>query len=333
MPKPKRILKKEPNPIFRKKAYRGENPLKIKKWIQWHRRIVRGLLTEEEKTIILNKVVPKDKDIIVHFTDPHFLDSIFKHGLKSTEGIMASRAHPDRWYFFLDILTKARNRYGNWLRRDQIVSEEGLLNTLSRGNVRDYILGLAKNAKPASDLLSLIKEDLANRDVFKMAFDTITKGLTDYADPVKVLENLKLMSLKYGTEVLKTHFHGDESQFFLRCYREYLKGNEAFLKNKDVRERFNELIARVVAREAYYTFSNSEAERSSMSVGIYYPTERSNKGRAYVNFNPDAIKPIGLYIYNHYSLKEVLGKMLRNAKSMADVVPIYGQNSDILWPK
>ncbi len=298
--------KKEPNPIFLRKAERDP---KITAWIKWHRCVRRGLLTENELHEIKRKIIlnPKER-LAVHFTDFNFLDLILRNGLSKGSNEVSLSLFEQ----FVGIggrsLSYAHDGYKKAMTQLGFSDE----NMWAWRNRSDGYTWNSHTIGPFNDLPKALKEYFS---VFKTIIET---------NP----EIEKRMDRKV--------FTSEELGVLRRYYARYKKGDLSFLEDPKQVEELKEIIIRTLARRNYFSLSGSSSKKnlaSSMGVGLIYDPERTH-----YSFGDDYVtagtKPIGIYLINAKLLPQILEIMLRNAKSIRDIIPIYTIERDgpSLWP-
>jgi len=303
-----------------------EKDPKVAKWIEWHRRIRRGLMTENELELVRTKVSRhlndikksmknQDKvwsyiidgygsgeEVALHMTDMRSLDSILRTGFRRYASEMLPRDLNQLGHIGGIDLSFAPTTYRDVVYSNKYVEEYNPVTgkqqfTISGKTPKEFVLNCFKN------LQALLGETAY----------TLTKPRAP-----------------------------EELTIIRKYYAKYKAGDTSFLNNKielaDVKEAF----ARFLAKRNYFTLGlgyGVEGHRSTMDVGLICPLSETyldpQTGCKHMCTN---VKPVGIFLINPASLRPVLDIMLRTAKSLDDIVPIYSGNmetgkTELIWPK
>jgi|GEM_PF-5414913 len=262
-------------------------------------RLRKGLLNEIEFLRIKENILSSKTKILVHLTDINNLQSIFEMGLKHGD----YERHEIGW---IDLsggrsLGNAPNNFRYYLRSTE-GHEVDVINEFF-----DSMNGIDRKEGYLRDSQFFERE---------------------YFGPLR-----KLIQHEGNMRAKITNIRGEEIKILREYYSKYAGGNKEFLNNKEVVKKLHEIIGRIIARDSYFTVHYGDYKQSAMNIGLLYPEDAHIRRDMDVSIvNPKA-KPIGFFCPNSVNVPELLSIMFRNAKSIDDIVPVYGKGGEVLWPK
>jgi len=262
-------------------------------------RIRKGLLSEEELEGVKSQVISDDNPFMeLHLTDINYLKSILSGNWRTRFNGLNSNSLSDLNELFLPH------------------HDEGM-----SGATRVYNQSLHFYFDHA-DIRFKTKFDY-----IKYFFDNASKkGLVRYKN--KEYSYMDLLSSKISDSIFTNDFlqfrnmYSDELSYILKYLRQYKLGKVEFLQNQEVLDKLHEYLARLFARSQYYTFdTNTNKVGSAMHIGLILERTATNKNL------------LGYFCPNEKNLPELLHIMFSFAKSIDDIVPVYGNQGKLLWPK
>jgi len=303
---------REPKPLTEKQLRakeffkKTEKNAKLVDWVKWHRRIRSGNLTEEElERIRTRTIIAPKQEVAIHLTDFLFLEKVLSEGLKKGFGEVSVITFESFDNLTGKGLTEAARSYRNVVNGKMYLDSEYHYDTISR------------------------------------RFFDQKKGITDYFDGLRqMLETNKDIERTHSIKMISS----EESEILRKYYALYKKGDLSFLENKAAVEELIEVMARTLARRNYFSvrdFDKGKYLGSSMGVGLIYNADAVYYHKGFI-IGTEQIMPgekaIGLYVVNPNMVNSVREIMLRNAKTVNDIVPIYGLNkltkkTELIWPK
>lgn len=269
-------------------------------------RIRKGILTQEELKVVKQKVLSSDTIVFEHLTDFAFLDSILRNGIHASEYDETSVSG--------------------------LGSNYGMGHRTFAAELYDVFKGYSGSYPTKIIGFGATGEVKSKTEFVKTIFSDLSASLYEHSG-----KNLSYRDFLFNKSIDNSnfkYFSDSERSFIFSYYKLFKSGKLSFLGDEIIINKIHEYFCRAVARLKYFSFDTSSGKLgAAMNVGLLFASHNVIDGDILRGSLIAAkAKPIGLFCSNSGNLNEVLHIMFANAKSIDDIVPIYGNEGKLLWP-